>query len=944
MKYFFKTLLAIIIASLLIIVTGYYYLASNGDKKLVFILKPIINFALSGKHYKFYANNLLLKKFDNKERLIISDIHIFNQSKEIEKNDISEIIIDFQFNQLFNNQPIAMDIQVNEAKFNFALNDKKSLEINDIAADIVKLFSYKKISINEIRLNKHLVNLKKDNIETEFQIDQAIIFKINQHNYKANINYNINNNYFSTNMSLNLDDEQNLTLRNEFIDFPVNIVLSDEHIFNKNHLAIDFTLSAIFSYNYNLNTNISKSHLTITSCNGELSSKDLNIPIKSLTGNINWTDLNQLINYSNFKLILADDIKIDLAAQQDFLLMKKYPFKLNLKTDYLPLDFIYQFNNKLNNKIISYLENTIKNGVIKNVNLDLQLPKNFLETKTLDHNSLSGDFFITADSYSYLDKLPKLKNVEAKAHLANNKLILTNKKLDFLNHDFTDIVYEIPLYDFDNSQMLLTGKATGKALNLLEFIPKNKLDNLIKKNIAFAYFKGEAVTDIKIAIPYDRKKQKITYDITSEIKDFAAKFVADKFLVKSNDLKAKFDGAKITVSGPAKINNINSEINYQFNLDDELKYNNDLNFKLYFAKDYNIPAIKLNNDKLEIRGEVKFKDDQGYYKLTSDLTKVDFTAPHLFFTKKQGRAAKLEVESSLKENAPIKCNINGDNIDVEASLKLVNDNIAFDANKLNFDSTKAKLIYQQTANSEKIDFKANFLDCSDFKLKMDAKKSAKQISYKNIEIDKILFANDIKFRDLVFTSNCIGANCLSGHLQMKYLNNDQLSGYYETREDKPFWQIEATNAGYLFNAFNFNKVRKGYLTAKIFDDINYHGELKLSKFDTIDMPVISKIISFASIEGLLNVTSNTIPFKKFDMNFEYQDNILKIIKGRAEGNYFDFSVMGKVDFNQQKVKLKGGVTPDIIGLSRIMKNIPLLGEAYKHAAIIPYSVSYKFAE
>ena len=80
--------------------------------------------------------------------------------------------------------------------------------------------------------------------------------------------------------------------------------------------------------------------------------------------------------------------------------------------------------------------------------------------------------------------------------------------------------------------------------------------------------------------------------------------------------------------------------------------------------------------------------------------------------------------------------------------------------------------------------------------------------------------------------------------------------------------------------------------------------------------------------------------------FVFTNNIVDIKNSLAEGPFFDFSLRGNVDVANKHIDIKGHVTPELYGLSTIVKNIPLFGKIVaggrSNAGLI--SASYKIKQ
>ena len=115
------------------------------------------------------------------------------------------------------------------------------------------------------------------------------------------------------------------------------------------------------------------------------------------------------------------------------------------------------------------------------------------------------------------------------------------------------------------------------------------------------------------------------------------------------------------------------------------------------------------------------------------------------------------------------------------------------------------------------------------------------------------------------------------------------------------------------------------------------GSFKLEKFVTVDNKFLTRLISFTSVPGLMNLIRNNkdISFTKMVGEFSYKDDIVQIFNGKAEGPYMDLTMKGTVNTKKHKMQISGNVSPSKYGPGIVTK-IPIIGNVFK---ITPYSIS-----
>jgi hypothetical protein len=114
-----------------------------------------------------------------------------------------------------------------------------------------------------------------------------------------------------------------------------------------------------------------------------------------------------------------------------------------------------------------------------------------------------------------------------------------------------------------------------------------------------------------------------------------------------------------------------------------------------------------------------------------------------------------------------------------------------------------------------------------------------------------------------------------------------------------------------------------------YDDSDPHspfkGKLELRSFHLERAPLLAKVLSVASLTGILNALGGQgIDFSAFDANLTYVNGTAYTDDLLAHGSAIGFTGRGNVDLRGQTIDLQGTVVP-AYSLNSVLGNIPLLG-------------------
>ena len=114
-------------------------------------------------------------------------------------------------------------------------------------------------------------------------------------------------------------------------------------------------------------------------------------------------------------------------------------------------------------------------------------------------------------------------------------------------------------------------------------------------------------------------------------------------------------------------------------------------------------------------------------------------------------------------------------------------------------------------------------------------------------------------------------------------------------------------------------------TSTQFKNNTEKSELRIYDFKLKDMPVLTKLLSLASLQGIADLaTGEGIRFNEFEMFFENSKNLIKINEIYALGPAISILMEGYVEKNKL-VSLRGTLVPATT-INKNIAKIPLLGE------------------
>lgn len=103
------------------------------------------------------------------------------------------------------------------------------------------------------------------------------------------------------------------------------------------------------------------------------------------------------------------------------------------------------------------------------------------------------------------------------------------------------------------------------------------------------------------------------------------------------------------------------------------------------------------------------------------------------------------------------------------------------------------------------------------------------------------------------------------------------------------------------------------------------GIAKIEDFQLVHAPVLAKLLTVAGLTGIGDILSGQgIHFSGLEMPFLYADGILDVKDGQASGNSLGVTAKGRVDLDNDKLRLEGTVVPAYM-FNSALGNLPVVG-------------------
>ena len=713
----------------------------------------------------------------------------------------------------------------------------------------------------------------------------------------------------------------------------------------------------IIQTNNNLKVKLNKTKLILDPFN-------LKINAKTIGTKLTYKGKNLELEYIKTQISLISLIKSKLVSTN-----------LQISTKAIPLKDLVTFARAIkSNPQILILEQAIKKGQVI-ANLELNFDEN---------GKIKQDYKINGslnDGKIGLFKIYNFKNISLLFNIEKNvfkfrDINFTTNKTDFISDDLR-ITQNKKNFFFEGKIQNKNSILNNDLLNLikLNFKDISLLNTTFSSNNIFSFSVDNRFKIKNLAVDSEITINEAEYKKTALFNDYFDG-VNDSIYIRDHKIKATFKNDYFTLKGNGKIKleKFFDEITYSFKRNkkdfnlvsnltlSEIKLKNQEYLKTFFPKINE--TINLQNQKIKINyskdnlslksvGKIKLekkfdqidfyiskKDNKFNFDIQTDLNKTLLKIDYLNFMTNN----KLNTKLKIIGNYEIDNKLNFKEISIlEKENKIVLKNILLDKKGKIIKADKVDLNYLDTENKKnqlllQRKQKNNYVVSGSI---FNANKLITDSLKGNSDINSKIFKNDINLilniREVYIDDTSI-INSLKGHITIKdnKIYDSNISAYFNNKKNLTF-SVKTNNNEKVttFYSSTAESFVKRYKFIKGFEegDLNFystkknsisHSVLKIDNFKVQEVPILAKLLSFASLQGVADLlTGEGIRFTDFEMDFSNNNKLMTIDELYAIGPSISILMDGYIQSNDL-ISLRGTLVPATT-INRTIASIPLVG-------------------
>ena len=600
-----------------------------------------------------------------------------------------------------------------------------------------------------------------------------------------------------------------------------------------------------------------------------------------------------------------------------------------------------------------WVVSNIARGIVPEASAKLFLTEEDISNKKIPEEALEAKVDFTNASVNYFPIFPPAEQVNGTAFFSGKTMHIVINQGKILDSNVTEGDITIPdMQEHLRPVINIKGKAVGPVANGMTFFDNAPVDKYLQT--ALASVSGEAVSTVDLAIPliHPLTFRDLTIDIRSKLNNAALKGVFKKYDVSKADFDFKYNGAGVVISGDSLVNGVPVELTidqpiYQEQFPYLGKYQFSTILSPEKAEKLSLPTFSMIKGDTGVRAQIIQQAKVMQVNLDLDFVQAELKYPSLGWIKPTGEALNVSalVEDKGDGNLSIpsfslssptvhgkgKANISGDFSHVNA---LTLNNLRFGKNDFSLMFSRANTLDTLAVTGKSLDIgNASYGEL----LSPHPSKTPSPPFITKLRLNRLYLKNDEVLSNVKAEMKCQQGFCSTGDVHAEFERKGILEMTLKpVNRDKSHYLAVSNNAGALAKAMNFYKNMEGGSMnldghiEKVTDndnkpDISVRGILKVSNFTATKTPILAKIASLASFQGLTDLLSNKgIQFKRLRAPFTFAKGILEIDDLRASGSALGITSEGYINTLDGTINLAGTFVPSYT-LNNILGKIPLVG-------------------
>lgn len=601
----------------------------------------------------------------------------------------------------------------------------------------------------------------------------------------------------------------------------------------------------------------------------------------------------------------------------------------------------------------TWVTQNIQAGHVPHAEARIVFSASDLEQDVLPDSFIKASVEVKGATVKYLPQMPLVTDADVTAHFTGTTMDVDLHKGKTFKATAVD-GGKFSILDFNDiiTPAKLSVTMTTTAEDALTALDKNHMNIGQSLSLDPATAKGTIKGTLELEMPLfpeDGGLKQSTFDLTkynikADIQNASLQKIRKKWDVQ--DMTGTFSATnkEILIKGNGQLQGQKAVLDVRYDQPTGIaEYHLNGNIPVEGLKAFEVSLP----EQVELSGllgaDVTMKEKKGgdEMKATLDLKSARMAVPEINWSKENGIPATMTIayKRTPKTIELPEIMLQANDASVKGSATLDNDGELVAANVQNFRYKRNDFAatYKKETAVKVVSISGKALDVSAFKdPKSPAENPFKRFEFLNadVNVQNLYISSKDGFKNVRASANCPGTTCISSSITANTSSGKPFTMKLEGQNTKRTIRVDSNDAGQVLSAFDISDHVSGgtlSLTGEYLDDQDGNplkGRVLITDFAVVKGPVMTKLLSLASLTGFLDTLQGKgISFKKLSANFSMKGDTITVNEGsKAYGSALGIMAEGDIaPFKHGSLDMKGTIVPSYTANSFLGK-IPLLGE------------------
>lgn len=606
-----------------------------------------------------------------------------------------------------------------------------------------------------------------------------------------------------------------------------------------------------------------------------------------------------------------------------------------------------------------WVAGSVKEGHLRNFKVDMNMGPEAFAAGRLKNEDLRLTFDVDGAEVKYIRTMPSVTKAVGSGVLQGNRFDFNIQEGWVGDIGFTGGHVEIPLLWPYGGDFTIDLLGQGSVIDMLHLINYKPFEFADRYGVDPESFAGTGKVHMTITRPllvhFDQSR--IRYAAKGQFSDVTVPFSIGTLGMHDGELILDVDRTGMEVSGPVKIGAWDAELNWkeifdegatptQYTLQGRLGRDGfdsfGIGFREYFSGDVDVSV------KAEGRGVNISKAD-----VKADLLNT-YVQIGSYWGKDIGEAAILDFQLSRSDDGAFML----ENVKAEAEGMSMAGHLSLEPDlRLKFlelariqieDVMDGRLSARLNTAQEAIDIdiKGEHFDISPFVAAAintqtlntsDATSSGDTTGFTlplnlNADVEQLDLAEGYSLENAEVSLRSRPTGVLDSHVTGQ-VDTGELLISLQSKGDKPGRELtvdipDASAAAQSFLGLDNmlgGRLQLGATLPALGEKGAINGRLSVEEFTLVEAPILTRILSLASLQGLAELLGGTgLSFDVLDIPFSWHEGVLSVRQARASGAALGLTGNGDLDLRAQEVDLDGVLIP-AYNTNAMLGNLPVIG-------------------